>query len=210
MNEQGYQRWLDLRQPAAPAGPAPGTPEVVPAAVPVPIAEVGRVPTTPPDRPVGAAQVGQAPAASVDRPALPKGADPVPSGGWDGDIPCVDIDTDDDRPASAPAPAASAAASSDPGPAVPAADAAAFPGLTRQQLADRLAQAQADLEQRDAALASVQAQLAHAVVGAREQHEELRELNAKNAGWRRRQAEWSAEAEERDSEIREHRPRPPS
>jgi len=56
MNEQGYQRWLALHQPPAPAGPAPGTPEVVPAAAAVPIVavpgyELRRVPVTPPDRP---------------------------------------------------------------------------------------------------------------------------------------------------------------
>ena len=49
----------------------------------------------------------------------------------------------------------------------------------------------------------MQSQLAHAVIGAREQHDELRELSAKNAGWRLRQREWTAEAVERDSEIRQ-------
>ena len=128
MNEQGYQRWLDLQQPAAPAGPAPGTPEIgAGAAACAPIPKAGRVPTTPPDRP--------ALAKGADRPAVPKGPDPVPSGGWLGEIPQVDIVTSDDEAAAevpAPAPAAPAAASSDLGPAAPAADAAAFAGLTRQ------------------------------------------------------------------------------
>jgi len=45
--------------------------------------------------------------------------------------------------------------------------------------------------------------MAHAVIGAREQHEELRELSARDAGWRLRQREWTAAAVERDSEIRQ-------
>ena len=126
----------------------------------------------------------------------------MPTRGWDGDIPCVDIDTDDDNPAPAPAPAAPAAASSSLGPAGPAADAADRAGLTRQQLADRLAKATADLEQRDAAIASVLAQLAHATAEAREQRSELRDLHVRDANWRHRQEEWTAAALARDSEIR--------
>ncbi len=188
MTDLGYQRWLAMQQPAAPAGPAPGTPEIGRAAARALVPGAGRVPTTPPDR-----------------PALAKGADPAPSGGWDGDVPCVDIDTDDDEPvAKTPAPApAAAAASSDPGPAAPAADAAAFAGLTRQQLAERLAEAEANLKQWETDYRLVEAQLAHSLIGAREQFEELRDVSAKNAGWRRRQVEITAEAEERNAEIRE-------
>ena len=51
----------------------------------------------------------------------------------------------------------------------------------------------------------MEAQLAHSLIGAREQYEELRDVNAKNANWRRRQVELNAESEERDSELRELR-----
>ena len=66
MNEQGYQRWLALHQPPAPAGPAPGTPEVVPAAAAVPIVavpgyELRRVPVTPPDRPAATTTTTETP-----------------------------------------------------------------------------------------------------------------------------------------------------
>ena len=54
----------------------------------------------------------------------------------------------------------------------------------------------------DAALAAVQSQLPNALAGAREQHDELRDVNAKNAALRRSQREAAAASVERDSEIR--------